>query len=323
MNFKVLYLTGLFTAGLSISASTAVAGGKIETSCSDDVKIACKTKDPEILNFRKEQIKKLYNGLIYPGPIEIMKDPAKANDIFQEGFVKGRVTPVGSFTDFNGVVEYFYALAANPQNHVFDIKFTSVLADEDQASVTVDLAFCENTNTDCEGMTSYQKKKDTLTEIGYFVFNKQNKITFFDVVIPNLSEAKDAKNPIEKAGRIAGICAFLTVGHIDPITGEQKKGGTCTEYFDSRDDFGSNAKFLVIPGAAFVNCVAFMSSIPFGSYARANSNSFTCRQTHALLTPLRPEYHCAHTAFDGGGKCIDFPYETYYEPIEAAPGHGH
>ncbi len=312
-----------FILGLS---GIAKAEGKVEPSCSDDVKVACRTEDPEILKFRKNQIRALYEGLKFPGPIEVMKNPKIANHLFQEGYVRGRVTPLGTFTNFDGVVEYFYALAANPQTVVFDINIVSVIADEDQASVNVNLAFCKRTEvqTCAETMTPYEKKKETLTETGYFVFNKENRIIYFDLIIPNLDASKDVSSKVEKAASIAGICAFLTVGHVDPITGEQVKGGTCTKYFDNKEDFGDLAAFVAVNGAPFLNCVAFMSSIPFGSYSRANSNTFTCRQTHTLLTPLRPDYHCPHTAYDGGGKCVDFPYESYYDSIEATHDqHGH
>ncbi len=313
--------------GLVLFASnTLKAEGKVEASCSDDVTVACRTEDPEILKFRKNQIKLLYEGLVFPGPIEVMKNPKIANHLFQEGYVRGRVTPLGTFNNFDGVVEYFYALAANPQTAVFDIKIHSVLADEDQASVNVDLAFCKRNEVATCGatLTPHEKKKETLTETGFFVFNKENRIIYFDLMVPNLSASKDLSGKVERAAAIAGVCAFLTVGHIDPITGDKVQGGTCTKYFDDKDDFGGLGAFVAVKGAAFLNCVGFMSSIPYGSYARANSNSFTCRQTHALLTPLRPDYHCPHTAFDGGGKCVDFPYESYYDPIEASHGdHDH
>ncbi|RYZ58506.1 MAG: hypothetical protein EOP07_06865 [Proteobacteria bacterium] len=316
----------LLACSLFSAFETASAIGKEEPSCVDNIQTACVTQDAEVLAFRKAQIKELYTSLVYPGPIAVMKDPTVANHLFQEGYVRGRVTPLGTFTDFNGVVEYFYALAANPENHVIRVDIVSVLADEDQVAVNANLAFCKNGKTDCAAAGTAEDKKETLTETGTFKFNKQNKIIYFDLIIPNLAANKDVpeKEKLTRASRIAGICAFLTVGHIDPITQESVKGGTCTSYFDSKDDFEGAAKILAIPNAPFINCVAFMSSIPYGTYERANSNTFTCRQTHALLTPLRPEYHCQHVAQNGGGKCVDFSYESFYDEIKAAEGeHNH
>ncbi len=324
MKFSSCLKPFLLGSLFALSAQSAHAVGKEEASCSDKLDIACATNDPEILEFRKSQLKELYLGLVYPGPIEVMKNNTAVNHLFQEGNVAGRVTPLGQFTDFNGVVEYFYALAANPETHVYEVKIVSLIAGGEDASVNIELSFCKNSETDCSKIGEVEKKKETLTEAGVFKFNKQNKIIFFDLIIPNLGASKDVHDAVSKASRIAGICAFLTVGHVDPITQEKVKGGTCTTYFDSKDDFGGAAKLLALPNAPFLNCVAFMGSLPFGSYDRANSNTFTCRQTHALLTPLRPEYHCQHVAYDGGGKCVDFPYGSFYEEIKpVANEHAH
>ncbi|RYE59419.1 MAG: hypothetical protein EOP48_00985 [Sphingobacteriales bacterium] len=322
MKFNSIWHPFALTCSLFFATSTTFAVGKEEPSCVDNIQEVCFTQDQEVLAFRKAQIRELYQGLVFPGPIEVMKDPTVANHLFQEGYVRGRVTPLGTFTDFNGVVEYFYALAANPQNHVTKVELVSVLGDEDQVSVNASLVFCKNGEAQCPAAGSLEEKKATLTETGIFKFNKQNKIIYFDLIIPNLGAAQDvgAKEPLTRAARIAGVCAFLTVGHVDPITQQSVKGGTCTTYFDQKDDFGGASKFLAIPNAPFLNCVAFMGSIPYGSYDRANSNTFTCRQTHALLTPLRPEYHCQHVAYNGGGKCVDFTYESFYEEIKAAEG---
>src|SRR5262249_27229683 len=86
-----------------------------------------------------------------------------------------------------------------------------------------------------------------------------------------------------------------------------------------------------LPLPAFSNCVAFMHSIPYGSWNRANSNTVVCRQLHSLLTPLRPQVHCPHTSPTGGMTCVDFPYSSFYttdlfdftQPPGAHGGHGH
>jgi hypothetical protein len=97
-----------------------------------------------------------------------------------------------------------------------------------------------------------------------------------------------------------------------------KPGFSLRDPFASRgalieDRSNSTKGFIAIPNTPYLNCMTFMHSIPFGSYTRANSNTFTCRSLHALLTPLRPDVHCAHVGFTGGGKCVDFPYESYYD----------
>jgi hypothetical protein len=312
----------LFASSLAFGQNSAFAIGPEESTCSDAIEVPCPSKDPNVLAFRKQQINQLYNELIYPGPREVLKDPNNASHIFQTGSIKGRVTPVGKFTDFAGVVEYFYALAMNPKGHVTSVSMKVLLADEDKVHVTVDLGFC-NIGQDCSKQTEKEKKRALLTETGIFQFNKQNKVIFFDLIIPNLGLSADIpeNQKLEREKQIAGICAFLTIGHVDPITEKEVKGGTCTSFFDSQNDFGKG--FIAVPNAPFLNCMTFMHSIPFGSYNRANSNTFTCRSLHALLTPLRPDVHCAHVGFTGGGKCVDFPYESYYDDFNSSDRNGH
>jgi hypothetical protein len=132
-----------------------------------------------------------------------------------------------------------------------------------------------------------------------------------DLNILNLGEASDPPNdPAVHAAVIQQLCTALTVAHVDPLTGAVVPNGTCTSYFDSADDFPAS---FPVTGDATTNCIGFMSSIPFGSWDRANSNSVTCRQLHTLLTAIDPEMHCPHTSADGGGACIDFPYGSYYD----------
>jgi hypothetical protein len=63
----------------------------------------------------------------------------------------------------------------------------------------------------------------------------------------------------------------------------------------------------------FAACVAFMQSIPYGTWDRANSNTFVCRHLHSLTTPFRPDVHCPHCSPGGGGTCIDFTYDSFFD----------
>lgn len=304
------------------TAASALAVGPEESSCVDDLAVACTTSNPEVLAFRKKQVETLYAELVYPKPLEVLKDEKAAAHLFEISGVKGRVTPVGKFTDFSGVVEYFYALAANVGGHVYEYKINQAMADADKVFINVQLAFCFS-GKNCLNFTAAEKNRDTLTETGYFVFNKQNKIIYFDVIIPNLGAALDTKNePLARAASIAGMCAFLTLGHINPLTNEQVKGGSCTGYFDNKSDFPKEF-ILAQENKPYLNCLAFMASIPYGSLDRANSNTVACRSVHMLLTPLRPDYHCPHVAYSGGGKCVDFPYGDYYTEMDESGEHDH
>ncbi len=310
---KTILLSFVFWLSVGNLSSLAAMGPE-ESSCSDEPKLACSTNDPSVLEYRKSRITKLYQDLVFPGPLEILKDFDQAGEIFEKSSIKGRVTPVGKFSDFEGVVEYFYALAANPETKVYKVDVKTLLAEGDKVFVTTYLSFCPRQQDDCTNQSESETFRNTLMETGIFTFNKSNKVIEFDLQIPNLGAAYDITSKLEKAKRIAGVCAFLTIGHLNPITLEQVAGGTCTSYFDSRDDFGKG--FLYVPGAPFINCVKFMSSLPYGSFDRANSNTFTCRSVHMLLTPLRPDIHCKHVSYDGGGKCVDMPYESYFTEFD-------
>jgi hypothetical protein len=64
-------------------------------------------------------------------------------------------------------------------------------------------------------------------------------------------------------------------------------------------------------GSALNNCIAFMKSIPYGTWDQPASNTFTCRSLHSLLTPFR-DVHCMHVSVDGGGKCVDHAYGFFF-----------
>jgi len=228
---------------------------------------------------RKEKIRQLYEGLRPPTPILVMTGQIDVQDIFAAN-VRGRVTPVGSFESFEGVVEYFYGLAST--SIIPSVNFVTLVADGNKVSVRVDILF-NGTET---------QPTHNLTETGYFVFNDENKIVSFDLAILNLGAIIDP--PVQAQPLvIQQLCAVLTTG----LGGHP---ATCAPgtYVGSYSDFN--------------DCVTFMNSIPFGSWNRANSNTVTCRLLHSLLTPFRPAVHCPHSGKTGGGACIDFPYESFY-----------
>jgi hypothetical protein len=269
------------------------------------------TRDQRVLAIREKKVREIYENLVYPTPIAILKGDKSVDDIFEKESVKGRVTPLGQFPDFSAVVEYFYALAVSPGSRVDAVKFRSVIAGDDRVAVAVDIFFCRAPYTDCDPNVPNSANAQTLTQVGFYQFNRQNRVISMDLNILNLGAASDPPNvPAAHAEAIAQVCTALTVAHLDPLTGSVVLGGTCTEFFDSEDDFATGFPLSAVP---FENCVGFMSSIPYGTWDRGNSNTVTCRQLHTLLTAVDPEKHCPHTSPDGGGACIDFTYGSYYD----------
>jgi hypothetical protein len=268
------------------------------------------TTDRRALALREARVKEIYKDLVFPIPVEILTGAKSVDHIFERESVKGRVTPVGQFPDFGAVVEYFYALAIAPGSKVDGVKFRSLFAGDDKVAVSVDIHFCRNPSGTCDPNVPNSADSQTLTQVGFFQFNKFNRVISMDLNILNLGAASDPPNdPNVHAGAIQQLCTALTVAHIEPTTGALVYQGTCNSYFDGAEDFAPGFPVAATP---FENCVTFLHSIPYGTWDRANSNTVTCRQLHTLLTAVDPEMHCPHTSADGGGACIDFTYASYY-----------
>lgn len=269
--------------------------------------------DPAVLEARKAVIRKLYKGLVYPNPIQVLNGNEPVDDIFEKQVIQGRVLPAGSYNNFASATEYFYALAQTPVKHVDKVTFKTLMADGEHVAVRVDLHFCGAPFDDCQMDLPNAGQGITVTEEGFFTFNEFNRIISFDLIIPNAGAAFDAPDTKkDHDSAILQLCVALTVVNQNPLTGEALKDGSCHSYFATPDKFPAPdaSKY---GNNAFFNCVTFMHSIPFGSWNRANSNSVVCRQLHTLLTPYRPDEHCPHTSADGGGTCIDFPYSDFYD----------
>jgi SnoaL-like domain len=226
---------------------------------------------------RGDVIRELYNDLVFPTPNLILSGQKSVANIF-DSTVVGRVTPVGQFHDAQMVTEYFFALASTPTSKVTQVKVQSLLVDGSKVAIEVDIHFERTTGGPM-----------TLRQTGFFTFNEQDRVVSFDLAILNLGAAVNPTSDAEREGNIQGVCAVLTLG----VAGLPP---TCpTEY------------------TGFPDCVAFMHSIPYGTWDRANSNTVVCRQLHTLLTPYRPDVHCPHAGKTGGGACIDFTYGSFFD----------
>jgi len=237
---------------------------------------------------RTARIVELYETLVAPKALEVIAGLRSVDHIFDAG-VRGRVTPVGEFHDREGVNEYFYGLASTPTSPVVEVHFRSLVASGGKIAVEVDITFDRLNRPPPERL-------QTLRQTGFFTFDRKNHVISFDLAILNLGAAVNPTTDAERATNITTVCALLTLG----FPGQP---ATCPGTFSSAPQ----------PGAQFAACVAFMQSIPYGTWDRANSNTFVCRQLHSLLTPLRPDVHCPHCSPGGGGTCIDFTYESFFD----------
>jgi hypothetical protein len=120
-------------------------------------------------------------------------------------------------------------------------------------------------------------------------------VTSLDLSILNLGAAVNPHSVAEQEQNIQGTCAVLT----GLVAGQAATCGATYPGSTPQEQFGA--------------CVAFMHTIPYGTWDRANSNTAVCRQLHTLLTPFRPAIHCPHAGPTGGDACIDFTYESFLD----------
>jgi len=198
---------------------------------------------------------------------------------------------VGTFTDFEGTVEYFFDVAPyDKQNSrfVFD-KFVLRQYSEDGPIVvsTVDLITLPNPNIPGPPSTK-------LTQTGFWRFDGNHRdalVMQYDLNILNLDRftidsGTNYHEPEMRNNILQGIC----------FAHQQFCKGKNQQYND------------------FNECVSFMTTkIPFGNFNEMDSDTVACRTLHAPLTAQRPDVHCPHIGPTGGMKCVDSPYKDYYE----------
>lgn len=238
-------------------------------------------------NFRrdeanKETIRRLWDSLIGDTPLQIVIT-GEVPDVFAQD-VRGRVSPVGVYEDLAGTIEYVYGLggaAVIPMmNEVSEVNFIYLLADENTVSARVDLTYSDSTFPEAP------PRDYNLTMLGFFRFNDEGTVQSYDISALNLGRTLDHPEPLREQF-IQTQCGAIQI--------------FCT---------GSNQVYN-----STEECIGFMSSIPFGTYDQARSNSVVCRSIHLGLAYFRPDVHCPHVSPGGGEKCIELPADNalYYE----------
>jgi len=259
-------------------------------------------------------VNQMISFLVYPYPNEIVLKPEMLSTIFDSN-VKLRVTPVGAFTGYMGVIEYFYGLTI--QMGVTSAKATKTVCSGNIVALQANVHF----GISYPGTPVYPGPWD-LTMMGFFTFNEATAlISSMDVSLLNFGAALDRPNTIDPSTGITfqmelmvQICGISVYGKVGPQV-FNPTGGTCV-----------NGPLRIWQNTVGMSdydyCMAFLSGaipsplsglpLPFGSYNRVNSNSVVCRSTHVLLSIYDPVHHCPHVSPTGGGKCIDFSYRSFY-----------
>jgi hypothetical protein len=228
---------------------------------------------------RIAKIRLLYDRLLGTAPHDIIAGTLPETDVFAEN-VRGRVTPLGHYDSLEAAREYFYGLIVAPKVSTAAVELRSIVASGDQVAVEADVSI----DLSVTPLARIVKLRET----GFFRFDKRNRITAFDLALLNLGAALDPRSDAERDLRMQGVCLLAATN--------------CPGEFD-----GSTA------GAKAADCVAFMQTKPYRSWNRGNSDTFTCRELHSVLTSLRRDVHCPHVGKTGGMVCVDVPYESYFD----------
>mmetsp|Transcript_22660 Transcript_22660/g.22862 ORF Transcript_22660/g.22862 Transcript_22660/m.22862 type:complete len:311 (-) Transcript_22660:153-1085(-) len=264
----------------------------------------------------RETATTLITNVIYPKPLRIVQDHSLLSPILEED-VKLRVTPVGSFAGFDGVIEYFYGFGLLYE--IQDIEIVSMICEDDQIASQVNVIFPSSLPG-----TKVYPGSFKLTLMAFYKFNNKNaKVMSIDSSILNMGEAFDRPNEVNPATTFtywmetyATICGISVNGKVgDRVF--NSAGGTCV---------GDNAIWTNSFGLSEYDfCMAFVSGqinspltnapIDYGSYNRQNSNTVVCRLTHVQLAIFDPALHCPHVGLTGGKACVDHSYRSFYDSV--------
>lgn len=233
-----------------------------------------------------DKIVEIYQSTIWPTPTLIIAGLIQGDNSLMENIfsptASGRVDPVGSYNDFEGIVEYFYGTIWTPSAQVHSIDIRKLAVQGNKASVRVNLFL--NYYDQFGVLTG----SGNITQTGIYTFNDNDLVEKTELIIHNLGKAS---NPTTPPGlQTIGTACYLIM---------QQAG--CGQNEDP-DGYYSD----------FNDCIAYMSGIEHGDWDRVPSNTVLCRYYHALLAIARPTVHCSHSGKTGGGKCIDTPYSDYY-----------
>jgi hypothetical protein len=229
-----------------------------------------------------ETLKTVYQGVIYPNQIAIIQQGIVPH-VFSNS-VRGRIHPIGTFSDLEGTVEYFYALSpVSSSQRIVNVTITK-FSNVGKVAATEAIFTFQNPTTGVYLANMTQK--------GFWRFDDDGLVIEYDLELLNLelrqqALGRNSSDPAYRASFINSICT--------------NQNNVCT---------GNNTQYANIAA-----CVAFMNTIDFGTTDRYWANSVQCRSIHLSLAAIRPAYHCPHVGVTGGGKCVNIDYNSLYLPL--------
>lgn len=234
----------------------------------------------------------VYEIVVYPRNLGVLDGSIDLLSILSPD-AHSRFTPVGEFTGPIGFEEYYYGLGATPLGFVQSVKFRTLACDSNVVHFRVDLFFNQSLNPVGPPIKTFN-----FTHVGYFAFDDDDLISVADITFTNMGKAADV--PAD---------SVVDFGQGPIPTREVIIQGLCYQAIPTYCT-GVNQQY-----ASPQECLDYLHSIPYGSFDRGNSRSVTCITVHSALIVQRPDVHCPHVGPTGGGKCIDFTYESYYTSV--------
>lgn len=239
--------------------------------------------------FQTSVVRSVFNGLLWPAPRDIMialitGQPSIISNYFADD-AKGRVDPLGVFSDKDGIVEYFYGLTWTGATKISQVIFKKLISQNNIVYADVVLTFNLYDQPQQNILFTYN-----LSIGGPFTFNADGKIASPDLVIRNLGQISDPQSP-RTPDFINTVCyLILSVAN-------------CNATYDPLGFY-----------ADFPDCVQHFNLYQWGSMDNIyfNGNTSICRFFHSLLAIGRPQVHCSHSGRTGSNKCVSHDYSSYY-----------
>jgi len=257
---------------------------------------------PDFARRNFETVSRIYNLTVYPNQLPILGGGGAAAPpgLFTQD-VRGRVTPVGDFEDFEHSIEYFFSLSPVPQGNAVKGAITGYRIVEfssqcPEIAASVVYLYCSVVDP---GSPDHGRPLPALKQVAFWRFDSQGTVAYYDAWIPNLHSWVELTNggapvsdPQFQASSITQICTLTQLR----CHGENRQ-------WDSIEQ-----------------CIADLSQKPYGNYDEAWGDNIACRSIHLVLTQVRPDVHCPHVGPTGGGKCVNAPYAERYFSDESLFG---
>lgn len=199
------------------------------------------------------KVRTIYNSLIWPSPAMLIAQLISGNltggvwDEFDE-HANGRVDPVGSFHDKDGVIEYFYGSVWTGTSQVREVNITKLMVQGSNVTVRAVLQFLNFDKYPGGNLIdSY-----ILTQSGVFSFNEKNKVQSAELIIHNLGWALQGKFANQTKIRNNVCLYYMSYAKCNSTTDP-------LGYFDTFED-----------------CVAFMNSKPNGTWDQNRDDTVLC-----------------------------------------------